>query len=405
MFASVSAFASAPHRHWLQALAACEEPCVTVVVALAEGSTPRASGARMLITAADQWGTIGGGHLELKAVQMARELLAEHRASPARGLVGAESRTVRFALGPSLGQCCGGAATLLFEVIGIAQPAWVRDALARRAAGEVLVLASPVNGLGAVPANVSGRIAPRLISRGDAGCEVEDSTGDARCREAARELLDADDRLAVLVDTSDDLARWQASGSAFKSAPEPHGLVLLERIAPEAFEVVVFGAGHVGQALVSALSLLPCRVTWVDSRPEVFALPLPPAVQALVMADPLDQVALLAPGSFVLVLTHSHALDQDLCERLLRRADTAYLGLIGSATKRATFERRMTQRGLDPALFAALTCPIGIPGIDGKEPAVIAAAVVAQLLQVRESWLLARPRLRDMAARARQLDE
>jgi len=225
-----------------------------------------------------------------------------------------------------------------------------------------------------------------------------------------RDILAAQGPLAVLLDAdsadasphrssparevvptlSRDAAPWVHRGAERAARPGAVRRVLLERIAPDAFDVVVFGAGHVGQALVAALSPLPWQVLWIDSRPEVFPPVLPPSVQALRVADPLDQVDRLRPGSLVLVLTHSHALDQDLCERLLQRGDTAYLGLIGSATKRATFERRLKQRGIAPALLDTLTCPIGIGGIHGKEPAVIAAAVVAQLLQVREAGLAAR---------------
>ena len=424
------------HRHWLEALVACDEPCVLVAVAVAEGSTPRASGARMLITADRQWGTIGGGHLEWKAQQVARELLApEGRApdpaSPAPDPTLPDTLLMRFALGPALGQCCGGAATLLFELVGAAKPPWVEAALARRAAGEILVLATPVHrraamshsarhtGSPVTPAAASTRLQARLISRLDVACEggesdvAHEASGSAQWRATARGLMEAGGPLAVLLVAGGAGLRTGSARAAGEPAatldagcpssgePGAAGLLLLERIAPDPFEVVVFGAGHVGHALVAALSLLPCRVLWVDARSEVFPSGLPPSVETLQPADPLDEVDRLRPGSMVLVLTHSHALDQDLCERLLRRADTAYLGLIGSATKRATFERRLRQRGIDPASFASLTCPIGISGIGGKEPAVIAAAVVAQLLQVRDAGLPACPSSGSIGVRGR----
>jgi xanthine dehydrogenase accessory factor len=187
-------------------------------------------------------------------------------------------------------------------------------------------------------------------------------------REQVRALIESVDAAACLVST-------------------PEGMVLLERIAPDAFHVTLFGAGHVGQALAASLGLLPCRVTWVDDRDGQFPATIPANVSVVTSAAPPLEVAQAPTGSFFLVMTHSHAIDQDICEEILRRDDFAYCGLIGSGTKRAMFERRLAQRGIPRERLSRLTCPIGIPGIRGKEPAVIAAAVVAQLLQVREAAL------------------
>jgi xanthine dehydrogenase accessory factor len=338
--------------HWLDQLAACPHACIAVAVARVEGSTPREAGSRMLVTADGLQGTIGGGQLEWRATGLARELLAS---GPAAG-----AAIRRFALGPALGQCCGGAATLVLERIEVPHPDWIGEACARRTAGEVLVLVTPLEPLAA------GQVAPRLIGRRQAGCVAAIDAAPAALRATVRHLLEDEATGACVV--------------------EARGLppLLLERIAPPAFEVTVFGAGHVGQALVAALAWLPCQVNWVDERAGAFPPSLPRTVNTLDCASALDVVDHMHPGGFAVVLTHSHALDQDLCERLLRRGDLAFVGLIGSATKRATFERRLLQRGLDPAVLARLVCPIGIAGISGKEPAVIAASVVAQLLQVHE---------------------
>jgi xanthine dehydrogenase accessory factor len=155
---------------------------------------------------------------------------------------------------------------------------------------------------------------------------------------------------------------------------------------------VLFGAGHVGRALMQVLAGLPCQVRWIDSRAQAFDDLADLAgragnVQCIVCAQDdelIDEAAHLPAGSDVLVMTHSHALDQQLCEVLLRRGDFSYLGLIGSATKRSLFERRLAERGISAAQLARLTCPIGIAGISGKEPGVIAVAIVAQLLQRRQ---------------------
>jgi xanthine dehydrogenase accessory factor len=145
--------------------------------------------------------------------------------------------------------------------------------------------------------------------------------------------------------------------------------------------VVLFGAGHVGAALVQALAPLPCHVTWVDEREDLFPAVLPANVTVEITDTP-DAVAADAPAhAYFLVMTHSHALDQSLAEAILQRPALHWFGLIGSKTKRMLFEHRLAARGVPALRIAQMTCPIGLPGIAGKEPAVIAASVAAQLLQ------------------------
>jgi xanthine dehydrogenase accessory factor len=154
------------------------------------------------------------------------------------------------------------------------------------------------------------------------------------------------------------------------------------------FNLQLYGAGHVGRALVDALRPLPVDVDWVDEREEEFPAAADPdepggaRIRRLAVDAVEAEVAQARTGDFYLVLTHSHDLDLRITEAILRRGDFGYLGLIGSKTKRARFEHRFEQRGIDPGLVARMTCPIGVPGITGKQPEVIAAAVVAQLLQV-----------------------
>ena len=112
---------------------------------------------------------------------------------------------------------------------------------------------------------------------------------------------------------------------------------------------------------------------------------LPRNVTALDSPAPAREVAAMPPGSYYLVMTHSHPLDLDICDQVLRRDDAAYCGLIGSRTKRRRFEQLLQKQGLDAERLRGLTCPIGVPGVDGKRPAEIALAVAAELLQVRGS--------------------
>ena len=151
------------------------------------------------------------------------------------------------------------------------------------------------------------------------------------------------------------------------------------------FTLQLYGAGHVGRAIARLLAGIDCRVQWVDERECEFpAKALPPHIERVCVEPVQAEVALAPPGAFYLVLTHSHALDLAITQAILQRADFGWFGLIGSRTKRARFERRLRERGFADPLIERIACPIGLPGIVGKEPEVIAVAVVAQLLQVSQ---------------------
>ncbi|MDX1481263.1 MAG: xanthine dehydrogenase accessory protein XdhC [Woeseiaceae bacterium] len=154
-------------------------------------------------------------------------------------------------------------------------------------------------------------------------------------------------------------------------------------LEPADFDLAVFGAGHVGSACVAVLSMLDCRIRWIDARPDIFPAALPGNVAAVRGREPPAVVADLPAQSHLLVMTHSHPLDFDICAAALARDDFAFIGLIGSVSKRRRFEKRFRQLGVGGV--ERLTCPIGIGGISGKTPAEIAVAVSAQLLELRES--------------------
>lgn len=148
------------------------------------------------------------------------------------------------------------------------------------------------------------------------------------------------------------------------------------------YPLYVFGAGHVGRAVINAVSPLPFRVVWVDQRAHEFPADAKGAVIQDLTSNPIEVVEAAEEGALFLVLTHSHQLDYEIAAAALKRGDARYVGLIGSETKRARFESRMRKDGaLNDNDFKGLTCPIGVQGIEGKAPEVIAAAVAAQLLQ------------------------
>lgn len=246
---------------WIAALSQIEAdatPAVMITVVEERGSTPRNAGAKMIVSQVQQFDTIGGGHLEYKAIKIARKLLAQGQTQP---------QLERFSLGASLGQCCGGATTLLFE---------------------------PLN--------------------------------------------------------------------------------------TDTVNITLFGAGHVGRALIPILASLPCRVRWVDAREDEFPDHIPEGVEKVVNEYPVDEIEKQPSGSYFIVMTHNHQLDQELTEGILKRNDFSYFGLIGSLTKRNKFIHRLQAKGFTSEQIARMTCPMGIAEVSGKLPAEIAVSVAGEVI-------------------------
>jgi xanthine dehydrogenase accessory factor len=297
----------------MAAALALHGPVARVVVAEVKGSSPREVGAAMLIWPGGQSGSIGGGALEFEAAARARDLLAT-----------GGTRLDRAALGPDLGQCCGGVVTLLSEVYA----------------------ALPEGPL--VARSVDGSEMPLAVKR----------------------LLAA------------------ARGQGVLPAAQMVQGWMVEPVAAPARDLWIWGAGHVGRALVSVLAPLPdFAITWVDFEAERFP-DVPEGARALPVADPARAVALAPPEAEHLILTYSHALDLELCHRILQRG-FGFCGLIGSASKWARFRSRLAGLGHTPQAIARITCPIGTPAY-GKHPQAIALGVAAQLLVPRPALSLAK---------------
>lgn len=317
-----------------------------VSVAQAAGSTPREAGAAMVVDDAGFTGSIGGGHLEFEALAIARNALAA--GTPAATWI------VRFPLAARLGQCCGGVATLAFSTFESSHAAWLDAAAACERTGAVYAIVSRV-------APGGGRL---VVTADDARGSLDDAALDSAAIAAGRQRLGGAGSGLV------------AAGSA---------TLLVHVVHPDAFPVVVFGNGHVGRALVAILGTLPASVRWVDGRAADFPAVVPANVDIVVTDTPEDEVRHAPRGAYLVVMTHSHALDYELVAAALARDDWRYVGLIGSRSKRQQFERKLAARGVPADALVRVTCPIGVHGPRSKEPGVIAVAVAAELLAVRET--------------------
>ena len=341
--------------------------CALVTVAAVRGSAPRESGARMVIAPDGGFrGTIGGGELEWQAIGAARDALSRNIPS---------ATLSRLTLGPDLGQCCGGSVRLLTEVFDRDRLDEV-GALARREA--------------AGPFVTEGRIGPHGVER-------------VAFDGAPRDVLDADGTTRLMnrptiVDASaggDDACEGRPKGrrrdrcaGGANAGPtivlEGDGLIV-ERFCDPRRPVWLFGAGHVGRALMLALAPLPFEVTWIDERAAAFPAAMPANVRSVRSADPEEEVARAPDGALIVVVTHSHARDLAIVHAALAAGRFGYVGLIGSASKRARFTRRLREAGVPEGRIAKLVCPIGLPTIGSKHPAAIAAGVTVQLLERDEA--------------------
>ena len=260
------------HLSWhaqLGELQQANEPCVIVTIFSAKGSTPRAIGSKMLVSAADNFLSIGGGHLEHQAIKLAKDMLQQRTR---------QSFIKSFSLGASLGQCCGGQVELLFEAF-----------------------------------------------------------------------------------------------------------------YPFARQVAIFGAGHIANALVPILEQLPCQVMWSDSRSQLFPSQVYTNTKIVISDDLCAVIAQLPTDSYVLIMTHNHQLDQQLCETLLKRQHLGFIGVIGSTTKWKKFKLRLLNKGYNETQISRICCPIGHSDIGGKLPMEIAVSVSAQFIQYYQNTQTLKP--------------
>lgn len=336
------------------------QAAIWVGVAEVRGSAPRAPGARMLVTHDGLCGTIGGGQLELRALGIARQMLAAAGTGPLP-----PARVERFPLGARVGQCCGGVVQLAFDLVSPAERDWVAEArrLEQQQCDWIRVI--ELGGRGVTVAALAAASPPPPLPA------------------------------AVL----NRLAASAGDGALIACEGEPAPSHVVELFRPPELHLALFGAGHVGRALVDVLARLPIRVTWIDPREDEFLALMPRNVRPLVTDCPEAEIRHLPADSAVLIATHSHALDLELVRAWLEHGDFRFLGLIGSRSKRSRFEAKLRARGYGDTQLARLTCPVGQAGVNGKEPEVIAIAIAAQLMKLRRTKATGAPN-HDQAATA-----
>ena len=303
-------------------------PVVRVTITHCLGSSPRDAGADMIVGAAEFSGSIGGGKLEFMALQQARTMI---EAGP--GQAGSWPRcSDNFVLGEELRQCCGGVVWLLFEYFGPAHKQALRQLRETLSPGDVLVHEIKSSG-------------PLLVAQ--TACEL-------------MMLKDADGRASRFVEAAHR-----------PSTP-----------------LVIYGAGHVGRALVRVLEGTPFAVTWVDIKPERFPADVRDDVERVILDNPADHVQAVPGGAFHVVMSHSHSIDLDICRAVLMTGSAGYLGLIASKTKKSKFLNRLRKDGVPDSALNVFHCPIGLGHWSSKQPSVIAISIAAQLIEVFEQGLV-----------------
>lgn len=246
-----------------------------------------------------------------------------------------------------------------------------RDALYQWSeAGEAHALVTVIEALGSTPREAGAKMAVNADGVVDS---IGGGTLELEAIATARRLITEGASTPSLEKIMLGADRDQCCGGACT--------ILFEPFPATGPELVVFGAGHVAHALVKTLDGTTFRLTCIDERPEFLSVPFAGRVKTKLRPNPVAEVALLTPGSIVLVMTHSHDRDFEIVSALLARSDLGRIGLIGSKTKAARFRHRLAAAGIAEAAIAALTCPIGLSGIGGKRPAEIAISTAAWLLR------------------------
>jgi len=314
-----------------------------VTVIDAKGSTPRETGAAMIVSMHEAVGTIGGGALEHDAIAHARSLLnADSEVAWLRD-------TKTYPLGPRLGQCCGGQERLLFERYG---------------AKEIDFVSTEID--------MDAGYFARLTKTGTAPVQITGITDLGAAPRIAREQFHR------AIGAAEDKYILASDGKAENEW-------FLEPIKKKLLPIYLYGAGHVGREVVRVFAGLAVEIVWIDTDASRFPDHIPTHAMRMVVASPSEAVAYAPDDAFHVVMSYSHPLDLEICHAVLKRGQFRYLGLIGSMTKRARFLKKLRELGVSEAALSRLICPLGAGGPTSKEPGVIAIALAAEILRLAEA--------------------
>lgn len=296
---------------------------VLVTVAKVQGSSPRETGAKMLVNKHKTLGTIGGGNLEFFAIQQAKEIL---NCSEDNSMT--EHKTPLI---PQYDQCCGGLVQLIFEKVNPKTSHWLHEL-------------------------------HNLVSKNQQAWLITNIKEKQRFIQTSLETEPTN---------SPQNTPWLTKQS-----------ILIEPVHNTALPIIIFGTGHVGKALINQLQHLNVHITAVDSRAEQLPKTSGNNIMSIHTENWQNIVTKAPNNAYFLVLTHSHKLDYQITEEILQKEHFDYCGLIGSKTKKIRFERQLLSTGISQLQLNKMTCPIGLPSIQGKTPEIIAASVVAQILEI-----------------------
>ena len=316
----------------VHALIEAQGTCATVTVTAIRGSAPREIGSKLWLSRSTAGGTIGGGYLEHTCQDQARTLLQDDSTM--------STRRHRYALGSQCGQCCGGVVDTFTERLDKTALPWLQLLRDRQNAGLTTTL-------------------------------ITDESGN-------KTLYDSD---VCLMGSTVPVDVTRHRPGAHKRTADTS--FVIETVTPAPLEIAIFGAGHVGRACAQVMATLDARIAVIDSRAAQLEFAWPDSVILVLAVDPVDFVDKLMPTAHCLVMTHDHGLDLRLVDALLSRQRSAYLGLIGSQSKRRRFDSKLRALGHSAVALQRLTCPIGIDQVTGKQPGEIAIAVAAEVLASR----------------------
>ena len=327
---------------------------VIISIITTKGSTPCCAGDKMLLTKNQTFGSIGGGNLEYKTLQHARQLLNKKN----------KCQIQNYSLGASLGQCCGGFIKILFQCfvnLNKQTSKWLTILTKAYSLQIDIMLMSYF---------ANGRFYQAFYTKKYQDFNNYQVALPISLTKISTKMLTSKNTSDILYEKNENYDKIHYCESFLFSKLQT---------------VVIFGAGHIARALIPIISNLPVRLYWVDAREFEFSLYKHDTSNINIICDEaVYTIDKLAENAYYVVVTHSHQLDFEICEKILKSTNFNYLGLIGSQTKAKLFKKRLLAKGVAPSLIKRLICPIGKQNFFSKSATVTAVAIATSLIDFLE---------------------